>query len=262
MLNDFGSFRSGTGTKEWSEHSFNIQIGCSNNCMYCFAAHNAARFKTRIRSEWYREELTSKANIPRYPKRSGVVMAPTAHDISPYNVDAFVRVARLILHAGNRLLIVSKPRIDCIREVCAGLNDFSRDLVLFRFSIGSMFNRDVAFWEPGASWPDERIACLEYAKSCGYHTSVSIEPFLGGIRTAMKVVEAVRPHVTDDIWIGKMNRVQQRVDMSDPTVAEAVRYIQVVQRDDEIMELYRKYADDPVIRWKDSIKEVVARHAC
>lgn len=28
-----------TGTREWSESSLNIAIGCKNNCRYCYASH-------------------------------------------------------------------------------------------------------------------------------------------------------------------------------------------------------------------------------
>jgi hypothetical protein len=38
-----------------------------------------------------------------------------------------------------------------------------------------------------------------------------------------------------------------------------VATIEQLQRDEEIMGLYRNFQDDPIIRWKDSIKEVVAR---
>jgi len=75
----------------------------------------------------------------------------------------------------------------------------------------------------------------------------------------MSVVEVVREYVTETIWIGKMNKARLRVDMRVPENAAAVERIEAMQDDREIVKLYMAYRNDPSIRWKDSIKEVVAR---
>ncbi|KAA0888794.1 radical SAM protein [Oryzomonas rubra] len=252
----FDTNRHGFGAKEWSEHSVNIQIGCANACIYCYAAHNANRFNLRPRSEWAMEEFTKRSAMTSYPARDGVVMFPSSHDITPFNVNEYIRVARLILSRGNRLLIVSKPRLDCIREVISKLAEWKSQIML-RFTIGSMNSDTCAFWEPGAPSPQERISCLQEAYSEGFRTSVSIEPMLGGINAAISVVDAAAPFVTDTIWIGKMNKARLRVPAE---YAYAVDSIVMLQGDERIMALHRRYSDCPVIRWKDSIKEVVARH--
>lgn len=46
---NFDSKRTGTGTAEWAEVNVNICRGCVNNCLYCYAAANAKRYKTRDR---------------------------------------------------------------------------------------------------------------------------------------------------------------------------------------------------------------------
>jgi DNA repair photolyase len=86
-MKQFDESRSGTGTKEWAEVTENIQIGCSNNCLYCYAAHNANRYGLRKRSEWATESLTKRADIKSYPARDGVVMFPSTHDITPFNLE-------------------------------------------------------------------------------------------------------------------------------------------------------------------------------
>lgn len=254
-MDNFDKNRSGTGTAEWAEVTENISRGCINNCLYCYAAHNANRFKLRLRDEWEKEELTKRANITTYPARDGVVMFPSSHDITPYNLDAYIRVAKLILEKGNQMLIVSKPRPDCIRALIKELAVW-KSQILFRFTIGTTSVSVSAFWEPGAPLPIERAIALELAKNAGYRTSVSIEPMLEGKDGAIRVVEFIRGHVTDTIWIGKMNKARTRVNHN---CADAIANIEALQCDDMIMELYRHFEHDPIIRWKDSIKEVVAR---
>lgn len=258
MTTNFDTPRSGTGTKEWAEVTENICRGCANNCLYCYAAHNANRFKLRGRGEWQVEELTKRAAMRSYPARGGVVMFLSSHDITPYNLAAYIRVARLILAAGNRLLIVSKARLECIRVLLSELEKW-REQILFRFTINSVHDHTSQFWEPGAPLPIERVSCLAMACGDGFATSVSIEPMLAGIHSAIHVVEAVREHVTETIWIGKMNKARLRVDMRVRANSAAVERIEAMQNDMEIINLYLAYRDDPLIRWKDSIKEVVAR---
>lgn len=255
-VNPFDTARTGTGTAEWAEVNVNIALGCQNDCLYCYAAHNANRFALRPRAEWHREELTKRAEMTSYPTRKGVIMFPSAHDITPFNVEPFTRVARLILAKGNNLLIVSKPRIDCIRQVMAALDPY-KDQILFRFTIGTMNPTAAAFWEPGAPEPAERIEALRAAHSEGFKTSVSIEPIIDGIENAVAVVSTAQNFVTETIWIGKMNQVRRRLDMTNPTHREAAQCIETLQCDSEIRKLYRFLKSNPLIRWKDSIKKVI-----
>ncbi len=254
----FDAPRTGTGTHEWSEHGFNIQRGCPSNCGYCYSAANAQRFRLRDRDDWAREELTRNAFIDRYPRRAGVIMTPTAHDITPFNVDAFIRVTTLMLEAGNRLLIVSKPHLECVRKMVVAYQKY-RAFILFRFTIGTTDSAIAAHWEPGAPQPAERLASLRLAHDSGYQTSISSEPLLGGLDTARCVLDAVRPWTTDTVWIGLMNRIRSRVDMSVPANAAHVEAIERAQSDVEVMRMVAALKADPLVRWKDSIGKVIAR---
>ena len=113
--------RNKSGVQEWAEKSENIQRGCPNNCLYCYSAYTFNRFKLRKREEWGREELTKRADMRSYPVCEGVVMFPSSHDITDFNVEHFIRAARLMLEKGNRLLIVSKPRRECMAKVMDAL---------------------------------------------------------------------------------------------------------------------------------------------
>ena len=253
----FDANRTGTGTAEWSEQTENISKGCINDCLYCYAAANAVRFKQRERSEWPIEALTKKADIKSYPKRNGVIMFPSSHDITPYNLEVYTRVAKLVLQAGNQLLIVSKPRLECIEHLIAELVPWKAQ-ILFRFTIGSLDATMCKFWEPGAPCPDERIRALKLAHGCGYQTSVSIEPMLEGLDMTCDIVEEVEDCVTETIWIGKMNKPRQRVDKY---YLEGVFRVEHQQRDSEILDLYDLLKGHAKVRWKDSIKGVVSRCA-
>ena len=257
-MNTFDSKREGSGTHEWAEVTENIARGCPHNCLYCYAAQNAKRFKLRDRADWSREELTKRADITSYPAREGVIMFPSAHDITPFNVATYIRVARLMLEKGNRLLIVSKPHLDCVVKMCDAFEPFSSQ-ILFRFTIGTTDDATAKHWEPGAPSPSERIEALAYANRRGYRTSVSAEPLLGGLETAQALLEAVRPYVTDTVWIGKMNKIRTRVDMSDSVNAQEVAAIEAAQTDDEVRRMFKTLDGDPSIRWKDSVHEVMAR---
>lgn len=252
---NFDADRKGTGTAEWAEVTENICRGCANNCLYCYAAHNANRFNQRSRAEWEREEFTKRAAMTSYPAREGVVMFPSSHDITPYNVEHYCKVAELILKKGNKLLIVSKPRRDCINRVMDALEKW-KEQIMFRFTIGAIDDRLIRFWEPGAPDSLERLDSLSDAEYRGFARSVSIEPMLAGVTETLRVVENVRGCTPSSIWIGKMNKIRTRVGKD---FAAEVAEVERLQSDHEIMELYRLLNGAPDIFWKDSIKEVVAR---
>lgn len=251
--------RDGTGTGEWAEFNENIERGCSHDCLYCYAAYNAsARFHWRPRAEWKREELTKRAFITAYPKRDGVVMFPSAHDITPGIVDDYIRVAKLILGSGNYLLIVTKPHLECIRKVIEAVADF-KEQIMFRFTIGTMDEKVARFWEPGAPMPSERVEALKLAFDSGFRTSISAEPLLGGVGTAAMVLDAVCPFVTHTVWIGKLNKPRLRAGMDDPLVAIEVERIERLQTDAAVLDMHAKLSGNPMVRWKDSVKTVLMK---
>jgi hypothetical protein len=57
-----------------------------------------------------------------------------------------------------------------------------------------------------------------------------------------------------------MNKIGSRVAALTPEIQEAVKLIEVQQCDGEILRLYEALKENPVIRWKDSIKEVLSKH--
>ncbi|MFH1476892.1 MAG: hypothetical protein ABIH24_05315 [Verrucomicrobiota bacterium] len=162
-----------------------------------------------------------------------------------------------MLAAGNDLLIVSKPRLSCVKRLCGELAAYQAQIV-FRFSIGSTDDAVLSYWEPGAPSFKERLACLQFAYAKDFQTSVSGEPMLDGAPDAL--IAAVRPYVTDSIWLGKINRLRHILPLNCPRDPEAIRRgeaLMATQTDAAIGALYRRYRNAPMIKWKDSIKSVV-----
>jgi hypothetical protein len=129
--------------------------------------------------------------------------------------------------------------------------------LLFRFTIGSADNETLKFWEPAAPDFNERLDSLKYAFEHGFKTSVSCEPMLD--LEIHKVINAVKPYITDAIWLGKGNHFEQRVTTNGgiDIQIERARDLMGCMDDGFIQALYEKYRDDPQIKWKESIKKIV-----
>lgn len=245
------------GTQEWASHNVNIQDGCEHDCRYCYAKSMAIRFKRRTSETWKDSELRQKDIDRTYRKRPGRTMFPTSHDITPKNMEHCLVVLMKLLETGNDVLIVSKPRIECVKLLCGDLDRFKSQIV-FRFSIGSAADRVLRYWEPGAPTFRQRLSCLKHAFEQGFETSVSCEPMLDD--RIEDVVEAVRPYTTDSIWIGKVNNLAPIIRLNCPGNNVAARRAAAwvaTQNDSAILHLYQMYRQDRMIKWKDSIKKVV-----
>lgn len=248
------------GTKEWAEHSVNIQTGCEHDCRYCYAKCMAIRFKRATPDTWREPNPRAASTAKGYRKKSGRTMFPTSHDITEANVDHCLVVLKKLLSSSNDVLIVSKPRITIVERLIAELKPY-RDQITFRFSIGSAYDDVLRYWEPGAPSFEERVRSLQIAYDSGFQTSVSCEPMLD--QHIDRVAEAVRPFVTDSVWLGKANRLRCILAFNcpdDPNVKAAADQLIAWQSDDEIKTLYERYRHDPIIKWKDSIKRVVGLH--
>lgn len=245
------------GTQEWAASNVNIQDGCEHDCLYCYAKTMAIRFKRATSLSWKQPRLRQHDLDRGFTRRSGRIMFPTAHDITDRNIDECLAVLSRMLAAGNDLLIVSKPRLSCVKRLCEELAPY-RGQIVFRFSIGSTEDAILSYWEPGAPSFKTRLSCLQYAYVQEFQTSVSGEPMLDGDPDTL--ITAVRPYVTDSIWLGKINRLRQILPFNCPHDPEAIRRgeaLVALQSDKAICALYARYRHDPIIKWKDSIKAVI-----
>lgn len=258
----FNKDRDGTGTKEWSEHSYNIQKGCRNGCVYCFARYSAICHWKYVESiaKWTEPEIRPKKVFKKWSKVNGVIMFPTTHDIDKYNISECIEAITRMAQADNDILIVSKPDSACIRLLTQQLTPYISQ-IMFRFTIGNVSDEILKVFEPYAPDFASRHLSLKIAHKAGYRTSISAEPLLGGLGALQGIYEFCIPYVTDGIWVGKMNKMDQRI-MENPTgrLAEEIENIKILQQDNHIIKIYDRYNVDPMIKWKDSIKKVINQY--
>ena len=190
------------GTKEWADSNVNCYLGCTNDCKYCYAKKMAIRFQRKTIENW-KEMVPNHKNIKKeYRKRQGRVMFPTSHDITRESLLNCLKVLEKLIKSKNNVLITTKPRFECVKKLCHNF-ELDKNLIQFRFTITSIDNKLLKFWEPGAPLFEERVDSLKYAFTNGYKTSISIEPFLD--EDPFILVEKLKPYVSESIWIGKMN---------------------------------------------------------
>jgi len=243
------------GTQEWSVKTINCCTGCSHDCRYCYAKGMAIRFKQVTATQWPLERIRPQDVTKRQKKYDGQVMFPSSHDITPNNLDACLKVMKNLLDAGNRVLVVSKPHLECIWAICERFELF-KNLILFRFTIGACYDRVLSYWEPNAPSYDERKQCLIYAYESEFQTSVSVEPMLDAPNIDILISELM-PYVTDALWIGKMNHLGRFGNNGDAVLRQAIDNIKKGQTDVAIKSIYSRHRDNPMIKWKKEIKKVV-----
>jgi hypothetical protein len=247
-----------SGTKEWSETSENTQVGCEHGCLYGYCRANAKRWGRIKRAEDWEHPVLNLSKLRRktFPKRDGTIMYPSLHDITPLNIDYVIPYLKLMLRAGNRVLIVSKPHLSCVVRMCEELATY-KEQILFRFTIGSTKSQTLILWEPGATSFEERFEALRWAHSHGFATSVSSEPYLDS--TIVDLVGILAPYINDAHWIGLMNKIDERVNTSKwgPAQWAALEAVKSVQDKESIFMLYNAFKDNKKVKWKESVKKVV-----
>jgi DNA repair photolyase len=245
------------GAHEWATETANCINGCKHDCKYCYSKEMAIRFKRKTPYSWKIEELRESSLKKTFKKCSGSYMFPSSHDIHPEHLQENLMFLRKILSPGNNVLIVSKPHLECIKEICDRFSAY-KDQILFRFTIGSADSNILKFWEPGAPDFDERLESLKLSYNLGFKTSISCEPMLDN--HIEEVIKNSLPFVSDAIWIGKANFLLRRLKMNgykdEKTISRSEQLIEW-QRDSEILKLYDTFKKNNKIKWKESIKKVV-----
>jgi DNA repair photolyase len=236
------------GTKEWADSNVNIASGCSNNCRYCYAKKMAIRFKRKTEESWKEMEINQKAINKGYRKRKGRIMFPSSHDITVDILVECVKVLRKILSAGNQVLITTKPDVFSTLALYAVLEDY-KDQVQFRFTITSINDKLLEFWEPNASSFAIRLFTLIQAFENEFKTSVSIEPFLD--EDPGPLINELYPYITESIWIGPMNYIWDK-DFKTPEELMELERVKRIHQRWNLIRIYNKYKNLDKIRFKDS----------
>ena len=171
---------------------------------------------------------------------------------------------RKFVEAGNQMLVVTKPHLEVVEAICD--EPWSHN-VTFRFSIGMLDERLRELWEPGAPPIDERLDAMHYAHASGYGTSVSAEPLLEPWN-ALQLYLACEPFLSKDkgspageFWIGKLNRIRDRVRIKSTEQRKALSKVIDWQTDQNVMHIVTLFQHRGTrhVRWKDSYKQVIER---
>ena len=245
-----------SGTKEWAVAEINCSLGCPYECRYCYARTKALK-ENRIASaaDWANTRVIESELTREYPLFSGQVMFPASHDIVPENLDGCLAVIRRLLAKGNQVLIVSKPVPEIIARICDECIEWKQQ-ILFRFTITARDQEILAFWEPGAPGYEQRRKALELAAGRGFATSVSIEPMLDA-DDIFGLVDELSPLVSHSIWVGLMNKIAERVTVDSAAARQEVERIENGQTHAGINHIYGQLKNNPLLRWKESIKKIV-----
>jgi DNA repair photolyase len=245
------------GFYEWTKpgNIVNICFGCSNDCVYCFN-RAPSYWRGWIKAgHWKDEALRPKEISAKRKLYNGRVAFPTTHDITKKNLKDYITVLGKLLKAGNEVLIVSKPRLDCIKAVCSA-SAFFKDEILFRFTIGATDDKILKLWEPNAPSYAERKECLKFAYDQKFKTSVSVEPMLDS-PNIKQLVKELKPFVNDAIWIGTLNHTNEIAKTATKEILDALKVIEENQAKEKIQAIYDFFKDDPKIKWKDKIKSMM-----
>jgi DNA repair photolyase len=248
------------GFRDWTDPKNNVNIctGCANDCRYCYAKSMAIRFNRLKNGDWGKM-VVRKADVEKNRKRhSGIVGFPSSHDIFPFNLDDYLTVLGKLLRADNEVLIVSKPRKDCIKPICDACR-FFKDKILFRFTIGAMDNAVLDFWEPHAPTYEERKACLKYAYDAGFRTSVSMEPMLDTVEIE-QLIARLRPYVNRDIWLGTMNHLNALKKDADDTLITEIAKVEAGQSLEMLTAIYQLFKNDDQIKWKSETSDFIGEN--
>jgi len=240
-----------SGTKEWADYNVNCVKGCSNDCRYCYAKIMAKRFGRCKEDDWKDMVVNKSAVEKKYWKYSGRVMFPSTHDITDDEKvkEACFTVIGKLLESGNEVLITTKPRLSITKQIIELFGSYDLEQLQFRFTVTSLNNHLLSFWEPNAPLFEERFASLKYAYGKGFKTSVSIEPFLDYV--PQELVYTLEPFVTESIWLGPMNYITR----NGVSIDEEERYeeIRMKYNYEHLLDIYKELQYFPLIRFKDSM---------
>jgi len=241
--------------KQWSDKIYNIlsvQSNCVNDCKYCYMK--------RLKNKFFDvdlEDLSMNIDPKKIDKnwskskKINIIMFPSSHDIFMDYIDDYISTCKKILDAGNQLLIVTKPRLDCIKKIMTDLKDYKND-ILFRLTITSNDQNILNYWESNAPSYTERIKCLKILYENKFQTSVSLEPYLSN---PDQVITDVTPFVTDFIWIGAMSGINT-VEKLDET--EKQRLLDLYSKQN-VMSMINKYRHNTNILFKTSIMTIALK---
>ena len=243
-----------TGGWQWADkgRSFNImnsKSACPNDCTYCYVKPMNLRFHRPVEVADIEDfQLHDKRVTKNWAKAKEpyLYMFPSSHDIFPSMVDSYISVVKKMLQAGHDLMLVSKPRKECMVKIMDELEEW-KDRITMRFSISTDDVELMKEFEPNAPNFEERLDCLVTAFERGYATSVSLEPY---ISDPVPLVEKLEDFVSKDIWIGLMNHKHAIYNFDK---------IEHLYEKEYVKKIVDKLIDNEKVFWKESVMELFVK---
>jgi DNA repair photolyase len=258
------------GTREWAKKEVNCIKGCSTYCLYCYAKGIAKHYKRCIEETWKDMEINWRAVNKGYGKirKKGPqpfdVMFPTSHNITyeePY-FSACVIVLKKILDSGNSVLVTIKPSLKVVERLCNLFSDY-KNLLTFRFTIGSISSTLLKVIETNAPSFEERIKALKYATNKGFNTSISIEPLLDP--KPFDLIKRLEHYLSPldykkdlgTIWIGLLKTQYIPVQLRMGDIEKYLSRIKQKAQFENVYTYYEELYHHPRIKWKESITKMM-----
>jgi len=197
--------------KEYADLAFNVYMGCSHGCKYCYAPACLRKkpedFRENITARWDTlekfvadcDELACKGDERR-------ILFSFLSD--PYQPEeAKIELTRLCLMRavcsfGRNIDILTKGKYDLVSR---DFDIMEKNPGQVRLGVSLCFIKDESRqeWEPYASPVEDRIRLIKEAHKRGITTWVSVEPVIYP-GEAIEVMKTLMPYV--DVWkVGKLN---------------------------------------------------------
>ncbi len=200
-------------------YNCNIGLGCSHNCIYCYAPL-VLKKKRNTWKNWMKVENSVELLKKEIQKPAGRVMLSSTTE--PYLEPQMARqVLEMLLDSHHYVLVITK-RADVANdlEILRG-----RDNVEVGFSITGLDDEAVQEWEPNAPAVSERIRAAKTLHDAWVKTYASIEPWIPGVTHPLEIVQKL-DGVIDRWIIGALNYMHQDHHQYLPELKETVTWLE------------------------------------
>lgn len=225
-----------SGTEELGDKNVNIQKGCENGCLYCYAFSMRHHYDHMEMDEWL-EPIPLKEH-KSYRKSDKTFFFASSHDMYPKNLDRCIKEIKKVLLPGNKLTIVSKANPDCIAALIPEITEYKTQIE-FYITITTFDESLREYWEPKAPPILDRLFAVNMLLKAGFTVNILIEPMLSEPTPLIDHILAnFNISLLNFIWIGAM---QYRSDA--PKL--------------DFQAIYKKYRENPKIKFKDSFMKKI-----
>lgn len=167
---------------EYGDYTINHVLGCSHGCQYpCYALMMKKRFGVvKTYEDWIQPKIVNNAlellekEIPKLKNKIKSVHLCFSTDPFPYEhpeISAMsFEIIKMLNDAGIKCTVLTKGLLPAKLAALSAENEYGISLV----SLEENFRKE---YEPNTAPYDERIRALEFLRSKGCQTWVSMEPY-------------------------------------------------------------------------------------